>query len=122
MRVAEDVEDGEVLDRLSGAVREHLTGAHEAPEHLDDLYVEKLRGVEVVAVAKQPRFNVGAERRLQEQLRHGRRVDDDHADSRSRRMTSAAGTFSSTRERPWILASISSRVGKAAIRPISARR
>jgi len=97
MRVAEEEEDGEVLDRRFGPRREHLTGAHEATERLDDLHVEKVRGVEVVVVAEQPRFDVGAERRLQEQFRHSRCVDDDHADSRSRRMTSAAGTFSSTR-------------------------
>lgn len=84
---------------LFGAGREHLTGAHEAPERLHDLDVEKVGSVELVAVAEEPRFDVDADRRLQEQLRHGRRVDDDHADSRSRRMTSAAGTFSSTRER-----------------------
>ena len=122
MRVAENVEEDEILDRLLGAAREHLTGAYEAPERLDHLHVEEVGSVEVVAVAEQPRFDVKADRRLQEQLCHGRRVDDDHADSRSRRMTSAAGTVSSTRERLWMRASISSRVGRAAIRPISASR
>jgi hypothetical protein len=35
MRVAEDVEEDEILDRLFGAAREHLAGAHEAPERLN---------------------------------------------------------------------------------------
>ena len=37
-------------------------------------------------------------------------------------MTTAAGVFKVTRFRPWILASISSRVGRAARRVSSARR
>ena len=45
-----------------------------------------------------------------------------HADSRSSRMTTAAGVFKVTRFRLWILASISSRVGRAARRASSARR
>ena len=49
-------------------------------------------------------------------------VDDDHADSRSSRITTAAGVFNVTRVRLWSLASISSCVGNAAIRPISAMR
>ena len=122
MRVAEDLEEDEVLDRLFGTTREHLTGAHEAPERLDDLHVEKVGSVEVVAVAEEPRFDVDADRRLQEQLRHGRRVDDDHADSRSCRMTTAAGVLRVTRFRLWSLASISFRVGRVARRSSSARR
>ena len=49
-------------------------------------------------------------------------VDDDHADSRSSRMTNAAGVFNVTRFRLWIRVSISSRVGRAARRSSSARR
>ena len=64
MRVAEDVEEDEILDRLFGAVREHLTGAHEAPERLDDLHVEKVGSVELVAVAEEPRFDVDTDPRL----------------------------------------------------------
>jgi hypothetical protein len=36
---------------------------------------------------------------LQEKLQKGRGVDDDHADSRSSRMTTAAGVFRVTRLR-----------------------
>jgi hypothetical protein len=59
---------------------------------------------------------------LQEKLQQRRRIDHDNADSRSSRMTVAAGVFNVTRLRPWILASISSRVGRAARRSSSARR
>jgi hypothetical protein len=37
---------------------------------------------------------------LEEKLQERRRVDDDHADSRSSRMIVAAGVFSVTRRRP----------------------
>jgi hypothetical protein len=40
-----------------------------------------------------------AKRSLQEKLQQGRRVDNDHADSRSSRRTTAAGVFNATRFR-----------------------
>jgi hypothetical protein len=47
-----------------------------------------------------------AKRRPQEKLEQGRGVDDDHADSRSWRMTTAAGVFKVTRFRLWIRVNI----------------
>ncbi|MEO6239650.1 MAG: hypothetical protein ABIQ52_21850 [Vicinamibacterales bacterium] len=55
--------------------------------------------MEFVIVAKQAGFDACTKRRLQEKLQQGGRVDDDHADSRSSRMTTAAGVFRTTRFR-----------------------
>ena len=78
--------------------------------------------MELIAVSKEARLDAGAERSLEEELQHRRRFDDDHADSRSSQMTVAAGVFSVTRLRLWILRSISSRVGRAATRSSSTSR
>jgi hypothetical protein len=78
--------------------------------------------MELVLVLKHARLDSGAERSLKKKLEEGRGVDVDHADSRSSRMTTAAGVFSVTRFRLWIRASISSRVGRAATRSSSTRR
>src|SRR6476646_9117332 len=78
--------------------------------------------MELVLVPEEAGLDSGAERRLQEKFEQRRGVDDDHAGSRSARMTTAAGVFNVTRFRPWIRVSISSRVGRAARRSSSARR
>ena len=78
--------------------------------------------MELVAVSKEAGLDPAAKRSLQQKFKESRGVDDDHADSRSCRMTAAAGVFSVTRFRLWIRVSISSRVGRAASRSSSARR
>src|SRR5688500_12134514 len=78
--------------------------------------------MELVPVPKQAGFDPGAKWSLQKKFQESRGVDDDHADSRSFRMTTAAGVFNATRFRLWIRVSISSRVGRAARRSSSARR
>jgi hypothetical protein len=50
-------------------------------------------------VAKETGLNANAQRRLQEKLQQRRGVDHDHAESRSSRMTAAAGVFRVTRLR-----------------------
>jgi len=60
---------------------------------LDDLDVQEVRRVQFVPVAKEAGPDSSAKRGLQEKLQCGRRVDDDQADSRSSRMTTAAGVF-----------------------------
>src|SRR5436190_670328 len=76
----------------------------------------------LVPIAKQAGLDPGAQRSLQQKFDEGRGVDDDHADSRSSRITTAAGVFNVTRFRPWTRVSISSRVGRAARRSSSAMR
>ena len=78
--------------------------------------------MELVLISKETGLDPGAELRLEEKFQQGRGVDDDHADSRSSRISTAAGVLKVTRFRLWILASISSRVGRAARRSSSARR
>ncbi len=99
VRVAKDGQHPKVLDRLFGPVEAHLTGANEAAECLDDFYVEQMGSMQVVAVAEQPRLDADTKGRLQEELRHRRRIDDDQSVPRSRRITAAAEPFSLTRER-----------------------
>jgi hypothetical protein len=72
--------------------------------------------MEIILVSKKAGLDPDAKRSLQEKLEQGRGVDDDHTDSRSSRMTTAAGVFNVTRFRLWIRVSISSRVGRAARR------
>ena len=67
--------------------------------------------MELVPISKEAGLDSGAKRSLQQKFEEGRGVDDDHADSRSSRMTTAAGVFNVTRFRLWIRVSISSRVG-----------
>ncbi len=122
MGVTMEVEVGEVRNRFSGTARSDLTRPREASKGLNHLDVDEVRSMEFVSVAKETGLDSRANRGLQEELQQGRRVDDDHADSRSSRMTTAAGVFKVTRLRPWSLASISSRVGRAARRSNSASR
>jgi hypothetical protein len=63
--------------------------------------------MKLVPLSKEAGLDPGAKRRLQEELQQGRGVEDDHADSRSSRMTTAPGVFKVTRFRPRILARIS---------------
>ena len=122
MRVTVEVEVGEIRNGLGRAVSRHLACPYEPPETLGHFNVHQVGRMELVLVPKEARLDPSASRRLQEELQQGRRIDDDHADSRSSRMTTAAGVFTVTRFRLWILASISSRVGRAARRTSSARR
>src|ERR1700681_4123739 len=78
--------------------------------------------MELVLVPEKTGLDSGTKRSLQQKFEEGRSVDDDHAESRSSRMTTAAGVFNVTRFRLWIRVSISSRVGRAARRSSSARR
>src|SRR5262249_33607202 len=75
----------------------------------------EVRRVQLVAVTKQkgPRLaHPGAVCRKERQQSRG--VDDDHGDSRSSRITTAAEGFRFTRGRPWSPANISSSLGSTA--------
>lgn len=82
--------------------------------------VHQVWRMELIPVSKEARLDPRAESGLQEELQHRSRIDHDHADSRSPRMTVAAVVFSLTRVRLWILLGISSRMGRAATRLSSA--
>jgi len=99
MGVTVDIEVGEILNRFVGTGRRYLARPHEAPERLNDLDVHEVRHMKFVAVAKDAGLDSGATRSLQEKLQQRRRVDNDHADSRSSRITTAAGVFKVTRFR-----------------------
>ena len=116
------MEVDQILNRLPGSGGGHLARPHETPEALHYLDIHQVRDMEPGLVAEETSLSASAKRSLEKKLQQGRRVDDDHADSRSSRMPTAAGVFRVTRFRPWILASISSRVGRAASRSSSARR
>ncbi len=122
MGVTMEIEVNEIRNRFGGTGGSDFTGPHETSQALNYLDVQEVRRVESVLVAKEAGLDSGANGGLQEELQQRRRVDDDHADSRSSRMTTAAGVFRATRLRLWSLASISSRVGRAARRSSSASR
>ena len=56
--------------------------------------------MELVPVSKETGLDPGAKRSLEQKLEEGRGVDDNHAESRSSRITTAAGVFNVTRFRP----------------------
>jgi hypothetical protein len=100
MGVAVKLQVREIRDGLLRANGGDLTGPNEsseAPSHFD---VHQVRRMELIPVAKETRLDARAKRGLEEKLQHRRRVDDDHADSRSSRMILAAGVLSVTRRRP----------------------
>jgi hypothetical protein len=122
MGMAVEIKVGEIDDRFVGPPGGDLTHSHESSEALNDFDIDQVRRMELVPVAKKAGFDSDANRGLQEKLQQRRRVNDDHTDSRSSRITTAAGVFSVTRFRLWRRASMSSRVGRAARRSSSARR
>ncbi len=122
MGVTVEIEVNEISDSAVRTTGRDFTRSHETAETLNDFDVHEMRRMEFVFVAKEAVFDSRANWSLQEKLQQGRRIDDDHADSRSARMTTAAGVFRVTRFRLWILASISSRVGRAARRSSSVKR
>lgn len=122
MRVPVEIEVDEIGDRVRRTGRRDLARAHEPPEPLCHLDVHQVWRMEFIGIAKEPCLDAPAERGLQQELQHRRRVDDDHADSRSSRITVAAGVFSVTGLRVWMRRNISSRVGRAARRSSSASK
>jgi hypothetical protein len=76
----------------------------------------------VKVVGAESLFDTRPQVRLKEKLGHRGGINDDHAESRSFRMIWAAGVLSLTGDRACSRASISSRVGRAAMRSISASK
>ena len=95
--VTVEVEVGDIGNRFVSTAGGDLTGPHETPERLNDLDVDEVRCMELVLVAKETGLDSTAQRSLQQKLEQGRRIDDNHAVSRSSRMTAAAGVFKLTR-------------------------
>ncbi len=122
MAVPNDAEQPQVFDRFFSTLRPHLTRTGEAPQCAENLHVEEVWRVQVLVVPIETLLDTNPQLRLEQEFGDRGGIDDDHADSRSRRMMSAAGVLNFTRVRAWSRASISSRVGRAAIRSISARR
>ena len=96
MSVTVKVEVGQILDRLGRTVRRHFAHSNEASEALGDFNVHQVRRMQLVLISEKPGLDPGAKRCLQEKFQKRRRVEDDHADSRSSRMTTAAGVFNLT--------------------------
>jgi hypothetical protein len=117
-----EIEVSEIRNRLVGTTGRDFTGPHETSKALDYLDVQQVRRMQFVVLAKEAGLDSCAKRGLQEELQQSRGVDDDHVDSRSSRITTAAGVFKVTRFRLWSRANISSRVGRAASRSSSANR
>ncbi len=117
-----DPKEREILNRVFRALGKYLARMDESPQSAQNFHVEKMRRVEVIVVPVETLLDTGSKVRLEQELGDRGGVDHDHADSRSFRITSAADVLSFTRERVWSRASISSGVGRAAIRSISPSR
>lgn len=116
------IEISEIRDRFVGATGRDFTAPYQSSKPCDYLDVQEVRGVQFVVAAKEAGLHSHSKRSLQQKLKQRRRVDDNHAESRSSRMTTAAGVFRVTRFRLRSRASISSRVGRDASRSSSASR
>lgn len=99
MSVTMKIEFRQIRNRFGRTAGRHFALPYEVPEALNDLHVHEVRHMKLVIVAKQTGLDSSAERSLQEELQQRRRVDYDHAESRSSRMTAAAGVFRVTRLR-----------------------
>lgn len=97
--MAADVEIDKVMQCLLRSVGTYVASPYQAPESLSDFDVQQMRRMECVVAVEQPRLDSRAKRSLEKKLQQGGRFDDDHADSRSPRMTSAAGVVKTTRDR-----------------------
>ena len=93
------IEVSEIGNRLDRTAGRDLTASDETSQTLSDLNVHEVRRVQFVVFAKEAGLDSCTKRGLQEKLQQSRCVDDDHADSRSTRMTTAAGVFRVTRFR-----------------------
>lgn len=100
VRIALKVEDGEIRESLRGSASRDLSGAHQTPKTLRHFDVDEMGCMEPRPASKEPRLDARAERGLQQELDHRRRIDHDHADSRSSRMMTAAGVVNVTGVRP----------------------
>jgi len=97
--MAANVEIDKVMQCLLRSVGTYVASPYQASESLSDFDVQQMRRMECVVAVEQPRLDSRAEWGLEEKLQQGRRIDDDHARSRSSRMTMAAGVFKMTGDR-----------------------
>jgi hypothetical protein len=99
MGVAVEIEIREIRDGFCRTSGGDLASPDEPPEALSHFGVHQVWRMELLPVSKETRLHACTEAGLEEKLQHCRRIDDDHADSRSSRMTIAAGVFSVTPRR-----------------------
>ena len=78
-----EIEVSEISNHFVGTARRDLTRPHKTSEALSDFDIHEVRRVQFVLFAKESGLDARAKGSLQEKLQQGRRVDDDHADSRS---------------------------------------
>src|SRR5512133_1004730 len=107
MRVTQEIEVGQIRNRVRRPARWHLACAYETSEALRHLDVREVGRVKLVLISKETGLDPGAKRSLEQKLQQRRGVDDDHADSRSARIATAAGVFNDTPFRLWIRVRIS---------------
>ena len=122
MAMPYDPKEREILNRVFRALGKYLARMDESPQSAQNFHVEKMRRVEVIVVPVETLLDTGSKVRLEQELGDRGGINDNYADSRSLRMISAGGVLSFRRVRVWSRASISSRVGSAAIRSISPSR
>jgi hypothetical protein len=95
MRVSVKAESGEILQSLSPTPDRDRVVADIAPKDLSYLDVDKMRGVERVRRREETLIDANSSGRLKEPLDRGRRIEDNHRASRSRRTASAVGRVAS---------------------------
>src|SRR5262245_34275541 len=83
----------EIVSRFGIARGSHIACPDESPERLRHFDVYQVRRMELLLISKQAGLDPGAKRCLEKEFQQGRSVEDDHAESRSFRMTTAAAVF-----------------------------
>lgn len=66
-----EIDVREILNRLRRPIRRYLARADEASQALRHFDVHQMGRVEFVLVSEEPRFDLNAERRLQQELQKG---------------------------------------------------
>jgi hypothetical protein len=110
----------QVFEQGSSARLGQISEPDVPANHLRDLDVDRIRGVEAPALGEDPIGDLEPRGSQQEQLERRRRVGHDQRESRSRRTTSTTGTLGRTRGRSRSRARSSSGVGREVDSPRSA--
>lgn len=92
-----------------------------APKRLYNLHIKKVRGVQSQCRIGNPSRNGVSGRSVEQKLHDGRSVNNDHRESRSARITSAALRFKCLRGRARKRSITSWRVGQSSALPTSRR-
>src|SRR5690349_17398351 len=122
MWIAIQLQVAEILESFSPSLHGNQLLPDISSEKLSHFDVEEMRGVQRLRNGKNTLVDLDPGGRLKKPLYRGGGIQDNHRESRSRRMASAADTSPATAERRRKRSRSSATVGRSATRRISASR